>query len=177
MGIQIEGFGAGNVVAVTSEGHMVVDAVTLQDLGEHSETNGQAFSFSNATYNYTAADTILLVKNTSQTLNLFVTKIVVVGDSATEVIIHRPVSEVTPTGTAVTPRNLGSAATTAPATAIGDETNNSQGDILLATRIAANTPFTWDTGSSVIVTTNKSIGVDFVSVGAAANVTILGYFK
>ena len=141
--------------------------------------DGQAYSWQNLTYNYSAADTILLVKNTHATKKLHLHSIVVSGDAATEVVVHRPTSEVTtPTGTAVVGVNLnGTSSNVAGATAKADETTNSIGDRIISFRIPADTPIIIPLDDIISLSQNQSIGVDFVTVGAAANVTIIGYFE
>ena len=173
-----DGHGTGNLAMVDSEGHLAVGAIQKSALQHQSETYENVYAFSNATYNYTAADTILLVKNTHASKAMTIAKIWVSGDTLTEVIVHMPAAEVTPTGTAVTGANLTNpTGRAAPATAIGDETNNTRGTFLWSQRIPANTPYCVDAMSGIQVGPGKSIGVDFVAVGAAANVTIWAYWK
>ena len=133
-----------------------------------SRDEGQAYSWSSGTYDYAALDTILLVKNTSTTKPLFITSISLSGDTDTRVVIHRPTTEVTPTGTSVTGVNLSGPDSTnaADATAIRDETNNSQGSIIWSGEIqAASDPYIVDLKNAVILGTNQSIGVDYVTDG------------
>ena len=59
-----DGHGTGNLAMVDSEGHLAVGAIQKSALQHQSETYENVYAFSNATYNYTAADTILLAKNT-----------------------------------------------------------------------------------------------------------------
>ena len=176
MGIQIgDGRGSGSLAEVKNN-RLQTKAVTESELHDVSEELGLAFSWTSDTYDYLAADTILLVKNTSDK-NLSIDTIICSGDAATEVIIHRPTTEVTPTGTAITGRNLNQgSANVAEATAIRDETNNSQGNILLSFRIGADSPYDIHLEGAIILAKNQSIGVDFVANGAAANVTIIGFF-
>ena len=144
-----------------------------------SRDDAQAYSWVNATYDYAAGDTILLVKNTNTTKVLVVEAVLVSGDTATEVIVHRPTTAVaTPTGTAVTGVNLnGQSSLPASAVAKGDETTNSQGDIIVSARIPVNTPINLGVPGVVRLAQDQSIGVDFVTDGAACNVTITGYYE
>ncbi len=179
MGIQIEdGLGRGFLAQVDSEGHFVVDALTLSDMAHTSEEHGQSFTWSSGTYDPAAADTILLVKNTSTTLPLFIKGISLSADVDTRVIIHIPTTEVTPTGTAITGTNLNSTSNNAAsATAIRDETNNSQGNIVWSGEIqAAGDPYFVETFGAIIIGQNDSIGIDFVADVAVCDVVIYGYF-
>lgn len=147
-----------------------------------SRDEGEAYSWRNATYNYTAADTILLVKNTHTTKALVISSITMAGDSATEVLVHIPTAEVTPTGTEVTGLNRnGNSSNVAAATAKGNETNNSSppaaATIDFSTRIGADAPYHYETHDTLRLAQNQSVGVDFVTVGAAADVTITGYYE
>lgn len=178
MGIHfLDGKGRGYLAEVDSDNRVRVSARSQEEIEVVSETDGQAFTWTNLTYNYTGADTILLVKNTGDT-PLHILSIECSGDTATEVIVHVPTTEVTPTGTAVTGFNLNlGSGNVAEATAIADETNNTQGDIVYSQRMLASTVLPIMLHGAVILTKNKSIGVDFVTVGAACNVTIMGYFE
>ena len=176
----IDGKGRGFAMAVDSEGHGIVDALTFPDIAHVAEVHGQTFTWSSGTYNAAANDTILLVKNTSTTRNLFITDIWMSADTEGRVFIHRPTSEVTPTGTAVTGVNTnGTSNNVADATAIRTETNNSPGDIFWAGELqAAQDPYHVQTRSAWIFGQNQSIAVDYVlEVNAVVDVTIMGYFE
>ncbi len=102
------------------------------------------------------------------------------ADTEGRVVIHRPTTEVTPTGIAVTGINTnGTSNNVADATAIRTETNNTQGDILWAGELqAVNDPYHVDPRSAWILGQNQSIGVDYVlEVNAVVDVTIMGYFE
>ena len=55
---------------VTNENKLRTYATTESEVSYESETNQRAYTWSNVSYNYTAGDTILLVKNTNSTDNL-----------------------------------------------------------------------------------------------------------
>jgi len=180
MGIQIEdGKGRGFTAQVDSEGHFVVDALTLTDMAHTSEEHGLAFAWASQTYDPDAGDTILLVKNTSSTRKLFIKGITLSCDTDTRVIIHLPTTEVTPTGTTIVGVNLNTNSNNvAETTAIRDETNNTQGDVIWSGEIhAAQNPVQPELFGSIILGQNKSIGVDFVSASTAGDVTIVGYLE
>ena len=143
-----------------------------------SRDDAQAFCWTNLTYDYTAADTILLVKNMHTTKVLVIEGIWASGDTATEVVVHRPTTEVTVAGTEVVGINLnGESSNVAQASARADETGNSQGSIITSGRIPANTMTPMGAPGVVRLAQKQSIGVDFVTEGAAANVSIVGYFE
>lgn len=162
---------------VNAAGEALVSATTKSEMETVSETDGDAYSWSNLTYDYTALDTILLVKNTGSN-ELHIQTIWVSVDAATEVVVHVPTTTVTsPTGTAVVGVNLNTASgKTADATAIAGETTNSRGGVVFAGLIAANDIRPIPLGGALIIAPNDSIAVDFVDVGAKCNVVIFGYF-
>ncbi len=175
MPMQLEGK-SGERQEVDSDGRAYVIARSIDELAVVAKEKGLAFSWSNVDYNYTAADTVLAVENNSPTRKLYITEILVAGDTASEVIVHRPTTNVTMAGTAVTGVNLNGGSTeVAEATGIANETGNTQGSVLARVRIVA-------AGNSVaikvpaVLAQNQMIGVDFVTEGGAATVTIFGFF-
>ncbi len=179
MSIQIlDGRGRGFLAEVDSEGHLIVDAIQLSELAHTSVAHGLAFSWAAATYDYDASDTILLVKNTSSTRKLLIEQIIISSDTATEVAIHVPTSEVTPSGTTITGRNMNLGSNNvAEATAVRDETNNSQGNLFWTGFISANEAHHVDFQGALILGTNDSIGVDLVTAGTGCACTIFGLFE
>jgi len=178
MSMQLQdGSGKGYLAKVFSDLRIAVRAAISSALAVNSDEEGQAYSWTNATYDPDAADTILLVKNTG-TQKLHVTKIIIYCDTLTVAQIQRPTTTVaTPTGTAVTGVNLnGSSANAAAATAKADETTNVQGEIIASPIVPAGIPVQIDLDGAVILTTNQSIGVDFVTAATAGIVSIFGYF-
>ena len=180
MGIQIEdGTGTGNKAAVDSEGHLIVDALTLSEISHTSDAHGQAFIWASQTYDPDAADTVLLIKNTSSTRNLIITDVWFSADVETRVQIHLPTAEVTVAGTTITGVNMNTASgNVAEASAARDETGNTQGDVIWSGETqAANDTYHVDFKSAIHLGQNKSIGVDFVAAATAGDVTIMGYFE
>ena len=148
---------------------------------ERAVADGRAFSFSNVTYDYTAADTIIGVENNSATQDLYIERIVVTGSTATEFIVHTS-SGATMAGTAIVPVNMNrNSNATADATAIGDETGNGQAAASYSGRLIsgrfANTGIAdLPIGGSIILPNDHNIGIDFITDGTAANCTIWAYF-
>jgi len=180
MSISIKDGNSGVVAKVSSGGRLDTSSRSAPRAYYNARDKGMAFSWTNATYNYTAADTILAVYNTSETKNLHIHGMWLHGDTATLVQIHRPTAATVPmAGTAVTAVNLnGGSGNAAPSTAMADETGNTQGEILTTVGIVAAGASLWVPMDDIITLgQNQMVGVDYVTVGAAASVTIIGYFE
>lgn len=179
MGIQIEdGKGKGYSWSISSDNRGQVNANIDNRIYYFSRDLGNAYSWSNISYDYDAGDTILLVRNDDTDYGLVITKIYINGSTATEVVIHSPTTTFTPTGTAVTGINLNrTSGKLALATAKADETGNTQGYVIWRGYITANAqPLELDLYDAIILGYANSIGVDFVTDGTAARVTIIGFF-
>lgn len=143
---------------------------------------GNAYSWSNLTYDPDAHDTILGVENNSSTQDLVIHEIQVSGDTATQFVVHTS-SAVTMAGTAVTGVNLNrNSNNTASATAKADETGNGQQAAsytgrLFTGRIAADGHEGIETDDAIVLPNDHMIGVDFTTAATAGNVTIIGYFR
>lgn len=181
MGFQIEdGSGKGNVAQVDADRRLRVSANIETELEHSSKEKGLAFSITSATYNYSAGDTILGIKNEDADRNFHVDRIICSGDADTQVIIHVPTSEVTMAGTAVVEVNLNTnSGRTASMDSRANETGNS---IAAGTHVAsffmlASVTTAVGFEGALILGTNEGVFVDFVDVGTGATVTILGDFE
>ena len=172
----------GSSSAATAE--VVNNALRVQPYGEWEKAlaDGYAYSFNNATYNYTAKDTIIGVENNSSIYDLKIKRIIITGDTATQFIVHTA-SGVTMAGTAITAVNLNrnsSLVATSLATAKGDETGNSAADgytgRLITGRFADNGIVDLPIDGAIVLPSDHMIGVDFTTVGTAGSITIWGYF-
>lgn len=148
---------------------------------EKAIADGMAYSWSNASYDYTAKDTILAVENNSSTYDLKIKRIIISGSTATQFVIHTA-SGVTMAGTAVTGVNLNrNSGQTAAATGIGDETGNAGADTytyrLITGRFANSGLVDIDVDGAIILPNDHMIGIDFTTDGTTANCTILGWFQ
>jgi hypothetical protein len=145
-------------------------------------SDGNAYSWSNATYDYAAHDTVLGVENNSATMDLVIERVIISGSTATQWVVHTS-SGVTMAGTAVTGVNLNrGSANVAPATAIGDETGNGQQAAgytgrLISGRFANNGVVDIEVNGAIVIPQDHNIGIDFTTDGTAANCTIIGYFR
>jgi len=180
MTFQIEdGKGNGYKAEVNVDKQLVTFSISETEFEFISKEKGQAYSWASGTYDPAAGDTILLIKNTSSTKKLHIDLIILSTDTDTRVVIHAPTTEVTPTGTAITGTNLNlTSSNAADATAIRDETDNSQGNVIWSAEIfAASGPHEVDMAGALILGTNDSIGVDYVADVGACDVTIMGHFQ
>jgi len=171
-----DGAGSGNWQQIDSENRANVYATTESEISHESESNNRAYTWTHS-YNSGANDTVLLLKNTSADKNLIIDTIIVSSDTTTKIVIHFP-SNTTLAGTGVTGVNLNrSSNNVAEASAYGDETGNTQGDILGQMILLANTGAVLNINGSVILGLNNEIAVDFVSATTALGmVTIVGYY-
>jgi hypothetical protein len=175
--MKIEGATGGNVLSIDAGGRAETTSVIQNSLQHYSES-GNAWAWSNVTYDPDAADTIILVKNTHATKNLYISKIQFSADTASEVKVHLTNGATfTPTGTAIIATSLNNNVGGIPsATAIGDETANTIGNIIFHTQVIANAPNQFDMNNAVVLGNSQSIGVDLVAASTAAYATIWGYY-
>ena len=176
--MKLEGHTGGHVLDIDARGHAQVDSITRPAI-EEAARRGLAFSWSNVTYNYSAADTILLVQNTNTGRKLHMSHAIVSGDTATEVRFHyTDKTALTPAGTAVIGVALNNVIGGTPTSiAKGDETANTQGNIFHHQEILAATPTFIDMRGAVILGLGQSVAVDYVTVGATCFVTMWGYYE
>ena len=173
-----DGTGAGYKAHVTDENKLRVYSTVETEISFESEFNGRAFSWSNVSYDYAAGDTVLLVKNTSTTLNLIVDHIHIYAGSISEVVVHCPTCA-SPTGTAVTGVNMNrQSGRVAESTAIADETTNTQANVI-ARHVcpgSGNGGIDIELDGALILGLNDCIAIDFTDEGASAYVNIEGYY-
>lgn len=172
-----DGIGKGFKARVDSKNRLRSHVVDEPEMHAASE-DGDAYAWASETYDPAAADTILLVKNTGNP-NLHIEFVYLSTDVDTVATIHLPTTEVTPTGTAITGTNFNTGSSNvAEASAIRDETNNTQGNVIWSGEIyAASGPYRVDLQGALILAKNKSVGVDYVADVAACDVTIFGFFN
>ncbi len=171
-----DGMGSGTKAQVSDDNMLRTYAKTESEISHESENHGRAFTWSNVTYDPAAGDTILLIKNTSPTLGLIIQHFSIGSDVNTVATIHSPTCAI-PTGTAVTGVNLNrQSGKTAEATAICDETTNSQANVMHNVYVLANTSTPINTEGSLILGLNDCVAVDFVADVGACYVSIKGYY-
>ena len=172
-----DGTGTNNKQKVDSLNQAHTRAFTSDQMAR-AALDGNAFTWSPGTYNYTGVDTILLVQNDSDLLNLVITDIWMRGDTETDATVHFTDGAVfAHSGTNVVGVNTNRASgKSADATCTGDEVSNTQGNVYWEGRLSADTELHIDTRGAVILGLDDCIAVDFVTTGAEAYVTIAGYF-
>ncbi len=170
--------GTGNTARVNAANQLLVRAIVEPEIEDASE-GGQAYTWTSGDLDIDAGDTMLLVKNTSDT-NFHVTTIVLSGGNvATRYLVHFPSTDVTVAGTTVVGVNLNTgSANVAEATAASDETGNvfAQANVINDVSLLATTSFTLHT-EGILLAKNKSIAVDQVAESTAGSVTIVGHYE
>jgi hypothetical protein len=149
---------------------------------EKAVADGDAYSWTNATYDPAAHDTILGVQNDSTTRDLYIYKMWVNSDTASQFVVHTS-SGVTMAGTAVTGVNLNrGSSNVAPATAEADETGNGQQAAsytgrLVTGYVAADGLVEVALDGAVVLPYGHNIGIDLTEDATGSVMTIWGYFK
>jgi hypothetical protein len=174
--MQIEdGMGSGYRLRVNDHNMARVYAMVESEISHMSENHGKSFSWQHY-YNYAAGDTILWLRNDSQTENLIIDEFVFCSDAVTQIIVHFP-EDTTQAGTAVTGVNMNrKSGNVAAATAIGDETGNTQGEILGSAFIPANMAANFKLQGAVVLGYLDEVAVDFVTVGTMGIANFRGYY-
>lgn len=177
MGIMIEdGTGGGKSVRVTEDNRLAVTARVLPRISYLSKEHGESYSWSHS-YDYSAADTILLVTNNSTTKQLYISSVAIAADTTSLYQVHCPAYP-TLAGTLITGVNLNrTSGNLADAVAYGNETGNTQANVIHRGIALANAQLILDLSGSVILGYHASIGVDLTTAGTLAAVTILGWFE
>jgi len=165
--------------AVTKDGKLAVLAAEETRIASVSRELGDAYSWSNATYDYDANDTILGVENNSTDKLLVIDSIWCYGDAFTNVAISVQ-SGITMAGTAVSAVSLNRGSTKVPeATAKADETGNAKAAANIVANLyilAAGESTYFDCKGAIVLGNDQGVFVDYVTAGTVANVTILGHY-
>ena len=180
--INIRGGSVGNMVEVDAGNAM---RTRRQDEWDVAVAAGLAFSWSSASHNYDAHDTIIAVENNSNLYDLKIKKIVAIaGNAATEVVVFGA-SGVALTGdddiTGVNLNGTSGLLDTLLATAKGDDTVNTEQASAYPTkfitgRTAATVGITFDVDGAIVLAADQMVGVNFTTVCDDSYATIWGYF-
>jgi len=173
-----DGKGTGYSAAVNGENMLRTIAVTEPSFLHHNQEEGDAYVWDFPGYDYDAADTIMFLRNDSNT-PLYINHIYLYSDTASKVQLHLPSSPSAAAGTEVTGVNLKlQSGNVAEATAYQDETGNTQGTVMHTEYIAANGALTMlkEDGYEVVLGKNDCIAVDLVTAGTMAYGHIVGYY-
>lgn len=169
----------GQAAEVNSQRQLSVRAETESELEGASE-EGQAYIWFSLNLDVAAADTILLVKNTSDVALHMDSCVVASGNVATRYTVHLPTSEVTvvagANGAIVVGTNLnGESTNVADASAASDEEGNSQGNLIAEPSLLPTTTYEVDL-TGVILGKNQSIAVDQVEESTAGSASLKGHY-
>lgn len=170
--------GAGvNEQKVDKEGNARVFAVVISNLEHESEKNGKAYNWTSGVVDIDSGDTVLLVKNTSDTpLHIEIISIAN-GSLASAYTVHLPTTEVTPAGVTVTGTNLNTGKSeVAEAISKSDETDNTQGNIIAVEFMAVDADVDINV-SGLILGKNKSVAVDVTENTVESCVTVIGHYE
>jgi len=174
-GVDPEGSGI-NEQRVNSNGMALVLAVSESDFERASE-KGQAFSWSSGVIDINAGDTVLLIKNLSDTVLRISDVCINNGSVASQYVVHLPTTEVaTPTGTALSAVVLNTSKVGDPdVTAISDETANVQGAVINTPMLEVDANLKIPL-SGLMLGKNKSLAIDVVAETTESGVTIRGHY-
>ncbi len=143
-----------------------------------SDANGNSYAWCSGSV-FTSGgptDSILVVKNTSNSSNLHIDKILV-SSSTIESFNIRVATIDSPTGTSVRPVNLNTqSVNVVDVVSVHTETtNNESGDLLATLFVGANAPFVFKT-DGLFLGKNRVVTVTS-NTSAVASVTIMGHYK
>ena len=177
MGFQIEsGTGTGHQARVGPTNRFDVSSRTNPRIAYVSRDEGDSFTWSHS-YDHDAADTILLVSNSSTTKSLYIHAIFISADTSTEFTVHSPAYP-TLAGTAVTGVNTNrKSGNIASAEAYGDETGNTQANVLMRGFLIGSSTAQLAPVGSIVLGYHDCIAVDLVTAGTKGVVTIAGYYE
>ena len=176
MGLQIEsGVGNSNQAEVTDKNMLRTFAMTETHAAYESYSAGDAYTWS-ASYNGGAADTILWLRNDDTTKDLIIDKVIIANSSTlTQFSLHSP-ANATPAGTTVVGVNLNrKVGKIALATAVQDETNNTQANVIASGMIKGAT-IMMPVDGVIVLGYHDCLAVDFVTASTIASVTFRGFY-
>ncbi len=178
MGLQIEsGSGNGKQVAVSNDNRFDVNAKANGRASYVSKDDGQCYFWTHSFINTGNGDTILWLANTSTTKDLYIEKIHITGDVTTQFTVHSP-AYAAPAGSVVTGTNANrTSGNVADASCYGDETNNTQGNVLFQGHALAFTEIIFPVDGKIVLGYHDCIAVDFVTLGTLAAVSFVGYYE
>ena len=149
---------------------------------DYALSQGNAYSWSNLTYDYDQHDTLLAVENNSASMDLHIERIYLVCDTVGQFTVFSA-SAITLAGTALVGVNLNrNSSNVAPATAKADETGQGEQAAgylgrLLTGRLAVNIGEMIEVGGTIVLPLDYMIGIDSNVNGWAFVATVWGYFE
>ena len=176
MGLTIESGNGNGEQAGVKQNRLDVSSKTNGRASYVAKEDGTCYLWTHA-YDYTGADTILWLTNTSTTKNLYIEIIRISSDTATQFTIHSPVYAA-PSGTLVTGANTNrTSGNSADALCYGNEINNAQSTIFVEGLFGANGLNTFPVDGKIILGYHDCIAVDLVTSGSMGIVIFLGYYE
>ncbi len=166
-------------VKVRQEGQLETFSTIVDEFENVSARDRLSFSWSLIPKASAGLDTIMAIRNESNSLFLHITSVEMTNDADTMVQIHMTNGAAyTAAGLAIVGVCLNrTAPRVAEVTAFGDETANTQGNIIWQHEILADIPRFVDLHGAVILGKGETIAVDYTAAaGALATMTILGFF-
>ena len=173
-----DGAGTGHWAEVNDENELVVRAINEEEIEHVSAHEGDAYTWYSGIRNIDAADTMLFVQNTHETLPLIISKIIFNGSNNIcnwEVAIGALTT--TPTGTTVTGVNLNEVFSSKVAKAVAsyDEGALAQGNIIYAVWTPVTNTIVLET-PGLILGTGHYIQVDQVTSSSTGSVGVTGHY-
>ncbi|KKM17595.1 hypothetical protein LCGC14_1674200 [marine sediment metagenome] len=139
---------------------------------------GLAWAIPNASADINTADTVLACRNDNEIRPFYIHSVMAGSDAVGELVVHRITAAYTSAGTAITPINLSDVdAVTSELTCHGDETGNTQGDIVgkIGVPVSGMREIVYNGG--LILQPGHAIGVDIVGEPTLNWCVVLGYFE
>jgi hypothetical protein len=157
-----------------------LNVLTLQDLFMRAILKGDAYKWTNVSYDSAAADTVVGGRNNSRTHALVIMDVRVQGDVESNITQHVVEDPITIAGTAIIGHNLNMArfaASVPDADFYGDETGAAtQGDIIDDLRMTADNPQGLRFDHPLILGHGQYMGIDYVTDPAECQCTVTGFF-
>ncbi len=145
---------------------------------------GFGWAMGNASANIDTADTIILVRNDNESRPFYIQAVGAGTEDKGEVVVHRVTASFTAAGTAITPVNMraGFKVQTSELTCFGDESGNTQGDIIAKFGLSSvTTDENRDSrelvfNGGLILDPGQAVGLDIVGEPELVHGYIWGYF-
>jgi hypothetical protein len=177
MGIVIESANNGNKASVSGDSRLKTSGKTNPRIFYVTRDDEQVYSFTSA-FSANTGEEVISVKNTSDTLNLYIQEIIVSSVNAAEwELLH--VTSGTAAGTTVNGKNMNLASNNvAAATSFGNAavTGTLAGETIAKERSVAGDSIEFRLKSSLALGKNSEIAITYTGSTGAVDVFILCYF-
>ena len=175
-----DGTGRGYRARVDEDHRLLTLATTESAMSHAARVHATAYSWVIVSYDFDAGDTILLVRNDSPTLLLYIDYAWAWIKTDGAILLQHPTAAFTGAGTAVVGANLNTlSGVAADASAWADETGNTQGTILdmryCPAAASQGVEFLAQDGL-IVLGHEESLGIDAVIGGDECLAVMQGYF-